>query len=101
MAFTLKHRLCRDKAPIGPYPRRTPDCCRKRMVSPESQAQAFRRRVASCSAGERTQMLSAFALGAATQLSLVLSGLAVFLVKVPKRVVGCLAGFGAGALIAA
>ena len=38
---------------------------------------------------------------ALAQLSLVLSGLAVFLVKVPQRAVGDLAGFGAGALIAA
>jgi ZIP family zinc transporter len=46
-------------------------------------------------------MLDAFALGALSQLSLGLSGLAVFLIAVPKRVVGALAGFGAGALIAA
>jgi len=46
-------------------------------------------------------MLNAFALGALSQLSLILSGLMVFLVSVPKRVVGALAGFGAGALIAA
>lgn len=46
-------------------------------------------------------MLYAFALGAASQLSLVLSGLVVFLIKVPKRLVGALAAFGAGALIAA
>jgi len=46
-------------------------------------------------------MLNAFALGAVTQLSLVLSGLIVFLVTVPRRTVGALAGFGAGALIAA
>ncbi len=46
-------------------------------------------------------MLYAFALGAATQLSLVLSGLLVFLINMPKRLVGALAGFGAGALIAA
>jgi ZIP family zinc transporter len=46
-------------------------------------------------------MLSSFGLGAVAQLSLVLSGLAVFLVKVPRRTVGDLAGFGAGALIAA
>jgi len=43
-------------------------------------------------------MLNSFALGALTQLSLVLSGLVVFLIAVPKRVVGALAGFGAGAL---
>jgi ZIP family zinc transporter len=42
-----------------------------------------------------------FGLGAAAQLSLVLSALAVFLIKVPRTMVGDLAGFGAGALIAA
>jgi ZIP family zinc transporter len=46
-------------------------------------------------------MLESFALGAATQLSLVLSGLAVFLVTMPRRLVGAMAAFGAGALIAA
>jgi len=46
-------------------------------------------------------MLAAFALGAVTQLSLVLSGLVVFLVTVPRRLIGAMAGFGAGALIAA
>ena len=46
-------------------------------------------------------MLTSFGLGALAQLSLVLSGLAVFLVKVPRAIVGDLAGFGAGALIAA
>ena len=46
-------------------------------------------------------MLDAFLLGAAAQSSLVLSGLAVYLVKVPQKVVGAFAGFGAGALIAA
>ena len=46
-------------------------------------------------------MFASFGLGALAQLSLVLSGLAVFLVKVPTRTVGNLAGFGAGALIAA
>ena len=46
-------------------------------------------------------MLYAFTLGAVSQLSLILSGLVVFLVAVPKKVVGALAGFGAGALIAA
>ena len=46
-------------------------------------------------------MIGAFALGALTQLSLVLSGLIVFLITVPRRIVGALAGFGAGALIAA
>src|SRR5262245_46942217 len=46
-------------------------------------------------------LLSAFVLGALSQLSLVLSGLAVFLVKVPRRLVGALAAVGAGALVAA
>ncbi len=46
-------------------------------------------------------MFASFGLGALAQLSLVLSGLAVFLFKVPRRTVGDLAGFGAGALIAA
>jgi ZIP family zinc transporter len=46
-------------------------------------------------------MLNAFALGAVSQLSLILSGAVVFLVSTPKRLVGALAGFGAGALIAA
>jgi hypothetical protein len=36
-------------------------------------------------------MLNAFVLGGASQLSLILSGLMVFLVLVPKRVVGALA----------
>ena len=46
-------------------------------------------------------MLNAFGLGAVSQLSLILSGVVVFLVSVPTRVVGALAAFGAGALIAA
>jgi ZIP family zinc transporter len=46
-------------------------------------------------------MLDAILLGAAAQSSLLLSGLAVYLVKVPQKVVGAFAGFGAGALIAA
>ena len=46
-------------------------------------------------------MLEAFALGAVAQMSLVLSGLAVFLVSIPRRWVGALAAFGAGALMAA
>lgn len=46
-------------------------------------------------------MLHAFALGAASQLSLILSALLVFLLTVPRRLVGALAAFGAGALIAA
>ncbi len=46
-------------------------------------------------------MLNAFGLGAASQLSLILSGLLVFAFKMPTRLVGALAAFGAGALIAA
>jgi ZIP family zinc transporter len=46
-------------------------------------------------------MLYAFALGAASQLSLVLSAVLVFLFTIPRRLVGILAAFGAGALIAA
>ena len=46
-------------------------------------------------------MLEAILLGMAAQASLVLSGLAVYWVKVPPKVIGCLAGFGAGALISA
>ena len=46
-------------------------------------------------------MLNSFTLGAVAQLSLVLSGLAVFFITVPRRLVGALAAFGAGALIAA
>ena len=46
-------------------------------------------------------VLFAFVLGAASQLSLVMSALAVFMVSFPKRLVGALAAFGAGALIAA
>ncbi len=46
-------------------------------------------------------MFTSFSIGALAQLSLVLSALAVFVVKVPRSTVGNLAGFGAGALIAA
>ncbi len=46
-------------------------------------------------------MLMSFALGAAAQLSLVLSGLTVSIVKVPRPVIGAFASFGAGALVAA
>jgi ZIP family zinc transporter len=46
-------------------------------------------------------MMNALLLGAAAQTSLILSGLVVYLVHIPARVVGCLAGFGAGALVAA
>lgn len=46
-------------------------------------------------------MLEAFALGLVAQSSLLVAGLIVCWVKVPARVVGVLAGFGAGAMIAA
>jgi ZIP family zinc transporter len=46
-------------------------------------------------------MLNAFGLGAISQLSLVLSALLVFVFTIPKRWVGAMAAFGAGALIAA
>jgi zinc transporter, ZIP family len=46
-------------------------------------------------------MLQAFALGLIAQSSLLAAGLIVCWVKVPARVVGVLAGFGAGAMIAA
>lgn len=40
-------------------------------------------------------------LGAVAQSSLIMSGLVVYLVHIPTRVIGALAGFGAGALVAA
>jgi ZIP family zinc transporter len=46
-------------------------------------------------------MLDAFALGTLAQSSLLLAGLVVCWITVPPRVVGVLAGFGAGALISA
>ena len=46
-------------------------------------------------------MLKAFGLGAIAQSSLLLAGLLVCWVTVPRRVVGIMAGFGAGALLAA
>ena len=46
-------------------------------------------------------MLEALGLGAPGQSSLLLAGLFVCYVTVPRRLVGLLAGFGAGALIAA
>ncbi len=46
-------------------------------------------------------MLDAFALGTLAQSSLLLAGLLVCWVAVPRRLVGGLAGFGAGALISA
>jgi ZIP family zinc transporter len=45
--------------------------------------------------------LEAFALGAAAQSSLLLAGLAVYWVRPTTKVIGGLAGFGAGALISA
>jgi len=44
-------------------------------------------------------MLDALSLGALAQSTLLLSGLIVFWVTVPRRVVGWIAGFGAGALV--
>lgn len=46
-------------------------------------------------------MLQAVVLGALSQSSLLLSGLVVYWIKIPGKVVGWLAGFGAGALISA
>jgi ZIP family zinc transporter len=46
-------------------------------------------------------VIDAVLLGAAAQSSLILSGLVVYGVHVPTKVVGALAGFGAGALVAA
>ena len=46
-------------------------------------------------------MLEALALGTLAQSSLLLAGLLACWVSVPRRVVGALAGFGAGALISA
>ena len=46
-------------------------------------------------------MLNAFGLGALAQSSLLLAGLVVCWITVPRRVVGVLAGFGAGAMLAA
>jgi ZIP family zinc transporter len=46
-------------------------------------------------------VLGAFALGAVAQSSLLFAGLFACWVKVPRQVVGVLAGFGAGAMLAA
>ncbi len=46
-------------------------------------------------------MIGAVLVGALAQSSLILSGLAVYVVRVPRRLVGILAGYGAGALIGA
>jgi ZIP family zinc transporter len=45
--------------------------------------------------------LQALALGGLAQSSLLLSGLAVYWVRPSAKVIGCLAGFGAGALVSA
>lgn len=47
------------------------------------------------------ELIQAFGLGTLAQSSLVLAGLFVCWVKVPTRLVGILAGFGAGAMISA
>jgi len=46
-------------------------------------------------------MIYAFMIGILSQSSLLLSGLTVYWVKVPEKIVGWIAGFGAGALISA
>ncbi len=46
-------------------------------------------------------MLEAFVLGAVGQVSLVLAGLAAYVIKLPTWVVGSLAGYGAGSLLGA
>jgi ZIP family zinc transporter len=46
-------------------------------------------------------MLEAFIVGALAQSSLIVSAIVVYAVTIPKRVVGQLAGFGAGALLGA
>jgi ZIP family zinc transporter len=46
-------------------------------------------------------VLSAFGLGALAQASLLFSGLLACWVTLPRRLVGILAGFGAGAMVAA
>jgi ZIP family zinc transporter len=46
-------------------------------------------------------MLQAFALGAIAQSPLLLSGFLPYVLRIPDRVIGVLAGIGAGALIAA
>ena len=46
-------------------------------------------------------MVQAFALGAIAQASLLVSGILPFFLRIPDRVVGILAGIGAGALIGA
>ena len=46
-------------------------------------------------------MIQAFVLGALAQSSLILSGLLPYVMRIPDRVIGILAGVGAGALISA
>jgi ZIP family zinc transporter len=46
-------------------------------------------------------VVPAIIVGALAQSALILAGLAVYVVKVPKRIVGILAGYGAGALLGA
>jgi ZIP family zinc transporter len=46
-------------------------------------------------------MVQAFALGAIAQASLLVSGILPFFLRIPDRIVGILAGIGAGALIGA
>ena len=46
-------------------------------------------------------MVQAFALGAISQASLLVSGILPFFLRIPDRIVGILAGIGAGALIGA
>ena len=46
-------------------------------------------------------MFKAFGLGLLAQSSLLLAGLMVYWVKLSRRVVGALAGFGAGAMLSA
>jgi len=46
-------------------------------------------------------IVEAFILGCLAQVSLLLAGLGATVVHVPKKVVGAMAGFGAGALVSA
>src|SRR6476619_1161260 len=46
-------------------------------------------------------MLKAFALGGTAQISLLVAGVAACWIKVSRTVIGALAGFGAGAMLAA
>ena len=46
-------------------------------------------------------MIDAVLLGAVAQSSLILTGLAVYIVSVPPRIVGSIAGYGVGALLGA